>query len=291
VSIANSDRSGILVVNKDRGWTSHDVVAKVRRVAGLKRVGHAGTLDPMAEGVLPVLLGRATRLAELLQAGRKTYLATVSLGAATETDDAEGRVTEQMDVPPLSADAVSQVLQRFLGEQMQLPPRYSALKVNGERAYAVARRGDDVALAARSICVYDLQLRAFSPTQLELEVACSKGTYVRALARDIAAALGTVGHLSGLQRTQVGPFTLGDAHRMEELTADGLDQALLSPSRAVPDAPCIRVDDEQATRLRNGQPLPGIDLRSDIVWVYDRADRMICLAQADGMQVRPRLAL
>jgi tRNA pseudouridine55 synthase len=279
------------VVNKDRGWTSHDVVARVRRVAQQKRVGHAGTLDPMAEGVLPVLLGRATRLAELLQGGRKTYRAAVALGAATDTDDAEGSITERAEVPPLSIDAASHVLQRFLGDHLQTPPRYSALKVNGQRAYDVARRGGYVQLAPRLVHIYQLDLRSMSSDSLQIEVTCSKGTYVRALARDIGAALGTRGHLRALQRTRVGPFSLEDAHTVDELSTESLDRTLLSPSRAVPEAPCLHVDDDQAARLGNGQSLSGVDLCSDLVWVFDPADRVICLARAGEGQLRPRIAL
>jgi tRNA pseudouridine55 synthase len=267
------------------------VVARVRRLAGQARVGHAGTLDPLAEGVLPVLLGRATRLAEWIQAGEKTYRAVVCLGTSTETDDAEGGVTNVAAVPPLSTTGVSEVLARFEGEILQTPPSYSALKVGGRRAYAVARAGGEVDLAPRSITIHELRLVDWTATQLTLEVTCSKGTYIRALARDIAAALGTVGHLGGLTRTRVGPFSLDQAITLEQLAEHGVDTFLLSPSRAIPDAPTWSARDGEATRLVNGQPIAANGLRAEAVWVYDPDGWLVCLASADGVQLRPRLLL
>ena len=269
------------------------MVAKVRRLAGQKRVGHAGTLDPLAEGVLPVLLGRATRLAEVIQSGRKTYRAVVSLGSATETDDAEGAVIAREPIPPLDEPRLERVLSRFRGEIEQVPPKYSALKVGGQRAYAVARRGDAVDLAPRTITVDDIRLLEWTPTQLTIEVTCSKGTYIRALARDIAVALGTVGHMSALLRTRVGPFMLEDAVTIDALAARSLADALLPANRALPDAPIVRVAAvEEARRLANGQALPlEQNLRDETVWVYDPDGRLLCLASAAGDWLRPRLLL
>jgi tRNA pseudouridine55 synthase len=267
------------------------VVAKVRRLAGQKRVGHAGTLDPMAEGVLPILLGRATRLADYVQLGRKTYVATVQLGTATDTDDAEGTVIAQSSVPPLSEPRLEETLSAFRGEILQTPPQYSALKVAGQRAYAVARAGREVALAARPVTIDDLQVQIWSATELTLEVTCSKGTYIRALARDIAIALGTLGHLSALVRRRVGPFDLSDALTPDELASGGIDTAVLPASRAIPDAPAFSASSDQTTDLRNGRPLAANGLRADHVWVYDPSGLLVCLASADGTLLRPRLAL
>jgi len=291
VGIRSPDLTGILNVNKPKGWTSHDVVARVRRLAGQKRVGHAGTLDPLAEGVLPVLLGRATRLADFIQAGQKTYRAVVCLGVATETDDAEGAVISSVAVPPLSVRHLSETLARFEGEILQTPPRYSALKVAGRRAYAVARGGGDVDLAPRPVTVYDMALVGWTSGELTVDVTCSKGTYVRALARDIAAELGTVGYLGSLVRTRVGPFLLDDAVTLDQLAERGIEPFLLPASCAILDAPRYSADALQAARLANGQAASGAGLRAESVWVYDPDGLLVCLASADGTQLRPRLLL
>jgi tRNA pseudouridine55 synthase len=267
------------------------VVARVRRLAGQKRVGHAGTLDPMAEGVLPVLLGRATRLADFIQQGRKTYVATVQLGAATDTDDAEGSVVAESPIPQLSDAAIEVALERFRGDILQIPPQYSALKVAGRRAYAVARAGGEVDLVPRPITIDDLCLLGWSETELRLEVTCSKGTYIRALARDVAIALGTVGHLTALSRTQVGSFRLNDALTPDELAARGIGNALLPPTRALPDSSAYAANADEAARLANGQAVPIAGLRAEHVWVYDPSGPLVCLASADGTLLRPRLAL
>jgi tRNA pseudouridine55 synthase len=267
------------------------VVAKVRGLVAQKRVGHAGTLDPMAEGVLPVLLGRATRLADLIQQGRKTYTATAHLGSSTDTDDTEGTVIGEHPVPPLTEASIETALDRFRGEILQTPPQYSALKVAGRRAYAVARGGGAVELAPRPVCVYELRLLEWSPTELTLEVTCSRGTYIRALARDIAVEFGTLGHLTALVRTRVGPFRLDDALTLDEIASRGVDQAVLPASCALPDAPTYSATPDEALRLANGQTLATAGVCGASVWVYDPAGRLVCLAAGDGTLLRPRLAL
>ena len=285
------DLTGILNVNKPRGWTSHDVVARVRKLAGQRRVGHAGTLDPLAEGVLPVLLGRATRLAEFVQSGSKVYRAVVKLGEATETDDAEGETVSTKPVQELSESLLQQTLARFHGEILQTPPKYSALKVDGRRAYAVARSGADVLLAPRPVTIHDLRLLDWRANKLSLEVTCSKGTYIRALARDIAIALGTLGHLTTLIRTKVGPFELGDALSPDELASTGVDSAIVPASAALADSPGYTATSDEAARLANGQALPANGLHAEHVWVYDPSGLLVCLASADGTLLRPRIAL
>jgi tRNA pseudouridine55 synthase len=267
-------------------------VARVRKLSHQRRVGHAGTLDPLASGVLPVLLGRATRLMDLVQSGRKTYVTTVSLGSATETDDAEGAITATAPVPRLSAAALHAALAAFQGEILQTPPAYSALKVNGQRAYDLARRGAAVTLAPRSVTIDALFLLDFTPDTLTLEVTCSKGTYIRALARDIAQALGTVGHMSALRRTRVGPFTLERACTLDELADIGVESACLPASAAESDsaAPAVTVSPADAHRLSNGQALSTL-LRAERVWVYDPSVRLLCLATADGVHLKPLIQL
>jgi len=282
---------GILNLDKPAAWTSHDVVARVRRLAGQRRVGHAGTLDPAATGVLPVLLGRATRLVELIQAGRKTYQATVCLGAATTTDDAEGETIATAPVPTLSCEQVAGVLRRFEGTILQTPPRYSAIKVGGQRAYAVARRGDEPALQPRPVTIDALHLLACDPPTLCLEVHCGSGTYVRALARDLGAALGTLGHLTALVRTRVGPFGLEDAIRLDTLAERGVAAVLLAADQALPTAPRVDVTDAEAAQLANGRGVALDGLAAGDVWVYAPAGRLVCLGAADGTLLRSRVLL
>jgi tRNA pseudouridine55 synthase len=267
------------------------VVARVRRLARQKRVGHAGTLDPLASGVLPVLLGRATRLADFIQLGRKTYAATICLGTSTDTDDAEGRPLLQRPVPPLTAELIDGALGGFRGEILQTPPQYSALKVAGRRAYAVAREGGQVSLAARPVTVDELRLVDWSQAELRIEVTCSRGTYIRSLARDIGIALGTLAHMSRLIRTRVGPFGLDQAVGLDALQQTGVAAALLPPSRAIPDAPAYAASADQLVKIGNGQAIELDGLRAEAVWVYDPQNRVVCLASADGSRLRPRLAL
>jgi tRNA pseudouridine55 synthase len=268
------------------------VVARVRRLAGQKRVGHAGTLDPLAEGVLPILLGRATRLADYIQAGRKTYVADIELGTATETDDSEGAVVDQRAVPPITPFTLQATLDSFTGEILQTPPRYSALKVGGRRAYSLARAGDEVTLSPRPVTIDSLCLVSYTDATLTVEVTCSKGTYIRALARDIAASLGTVGHMSALTRTRVGPFDLSNALTIEDVARRSVKAALQSATGAIPDAATCIASTDALRAFANGQPIPlPAGLRAARVWVYDPDGHLIGLGAADGRVLRPRLAL
>ncbi|NJN67099.1 MAG: tRNA pseudouridine(55) synthase TruB [Chloroflexaceae bacterium] len=259
---------GFLNVNKPAGMTSHAVVARIRRVVGRSvKVGHAGTLDPAAMGVLPVALGQATRLIAYLADTRKGYRAAVCLGKTTTTDDAEGDVLEERPVPPLDHEALEAVLGRFRGEIMQVPPIYSALHHEGQRLYDLARRGQAVVLAPRPVTLYRLELeRDPDPAlahsvvpHLLLTVECSKGTYIRALARDIGEVLDCGGYLASLERTMVGPFTLDRAIPLAALLEQDdpawLAQALLPPETAVLDWPAVMLTPDRAGRIRNGQAI------------------------------------
>jgi tRNA pseudouridine55 synthase len=229
---------GILVVAKPPGPTSHDVVALVRRLSGTRRVGHGGTLDPFAGGVLPVFLGRATRVVEYHLADRKRYRATVCLGATSTTDDLEGELTP-VHGPPISREAVEAALPALTGRITQTPPAFSALKVGGRRAYALARAGQSVELRPREVDIDALELVSWDGAEEDrpiaiLDVACSAGTYVRALARDLGAALGSGAYLGALTRTASGPFTLGEAVALDDIRAaagqgSGQLAALLRP--------------------------------------------------------------
>lgn len=214
---ADSGLDGILLIDKPAGWTSHDVVARVRSLTRQRRIGHTGTLDPMATGLLVLCLGRATRLVEYLGGHDKRYSGTVELGFTTTTDDAEGEPVEQRPVPGLSSTVVESALAGFRGPILQRPPAYSALKVAGRRAYQLARSGEEVALAPRKVTVHALMGRVASPTQVAIDVVCSAGTYVRSLARDLGEALGCGGHLVALRRHSAGPFDIADAVTLEEL--------------------------------------------------------------------------
>ena len=254
---------GILVANKPAGPTSHDVVALVRRLAATKRVGHGGTLDPFASGVLPLFLGRATKVVEYHLGDSKGYLATICFGASSVTDDLEGELTP-VDGPAPSRDAVEAALGSFLGEVSQRPPAYSAVKVAGRRAYAMARAGETVELAERRVTIESLALESWDGSDPErpiaiVDVRCSAGTYVRALARDLGAAVGNAAYLGALIRTASGPFTLEQATPVDDLraaAADGVERlaALLLPVDAGLDGlPSVTVDAAALGAIVRGQ--------------------------------------
>ncbi len=253
--------SGLVIVAKSAGMTSHDVVARVRKIAKTKRVGHAGTLDPMATGVLVVGIEKATRLLGHLALTEKDYTATIRLGQSTMTDDAEG------DVLPSAADAVlastvtpdqlRAALADLTGEISQVPPKVSAIKVNGQRAYHLTRSGADPELKARTVTIWRLELLAVRPVgdlvDLDIEVTCSSGTYIRAIARDLGAALGTGGHLTALRRTRVGPYQLEAARTLEQL-AEQFEMIPLAKAAAAA-FPSLQLDERQARLLSHGARL------------------------------------
>jgi tRNA pseudouridine55 synthase len=252
---------GLVIVDKPAGMTSHDVVSRMRRIAGTRRVGHAGTLDPMATGVLVIGVERATRLLGHLALTEKAYDATIRLGVTTVTDDAEGDVVSSTDASAVADDAVATAVAELTGDIEQVPSAVSAIKVDGKRAYARVRSGEDVALAARPVTVsrFDVLGRRPGPAgtvDLDVTVECSSGTYVRALARDLGAALGVGGHLTALRRTRVGPFDLGVARTLESLAEE---PTVIGLSTAVDTAfPRRDVTAEEAARLSYGGRLaPG----------------------------------
>ena len=209
--------SGVLPIDKPLGWTSFDVVAVARRSLGAKRVGHGGTLDPLATGVLPLLVGGATKFADRLHTASKVYAALVTFGQETATDDREGAATREAELPAVSRDELDSMLEAFRGPQAPVPPAYAAVKVDGRRAYARARSGETVELSARSVTVERLAIASWEPPDLRLLVVCSTGTYIRSLARDIGRAAGSAAHLGGLRRLAVGALTIEDAQTVERL--------------------------------------------------------------------------
>jgi tRNA pseudouridine55 synthase len=281
---------GLLVVDKPGGITSRDAVDRAQRwFPRSTRVGHAGTLDPLATGVLVLCVGTATRLTEYVQRMAKTYRAGILLGARSDTDDADGTVTTVPVERPPDLDAVRACLQGFLGQIEQIPPAYSAAHVTGRRAYDLARRGEEVELRPRAVQIHAIELLAYSYPRLELEVTCSKGTYIRSLARDLGERLGCGGLIETLRRTRIGPFHADDALTLDADAAAARGR-LLPVSAAVSELPRVSVTAPQAARLRQGQevPLSGVDMglqggeEGAEVAVFDPAGVLVAVGRAEA---------
>lgn len=280
---------GLVVVDKRPGWTSHDVVARVRRLAGTQRVGHAGTLDPMATGVLVVGVGRATRLLGHLALTDKAYDATIRLGVSTATDDAEGPVVGRVPARDVPEGAVRAAVAALTGELLQVPPAVSAIKVAGRRSYARARAGEAVVHAPRPVTVSEFTVHAVRPVGellgVDVSIVCSTGTYVRALARDLGAALGVGGHLTALRRTRVGPYTLADARSLDALAAAFTVEPLAEAvRRAFPVRP---VSAEQARVVAHGGSLPATGLGPAPVGVFGPGGELLALLEERGDLAHP----
>ena len=248
-----TDESGLVVVDKPGGMTSHDVVARVRRLAGTRKVGHAGTLDPMATGVLVLGVNRATRLLGHLMLTEKSYDATIRLGVTTTTDDAEGEVVSTTATDDLDEAEVRRVLAGFVGEIDQVPSAVSAIKVGGKRAYQRVREGEQVELQSRRVTIHALTVLEVSGPDVRISVRCSSGTYIRAIARDAGAGLGVGGHLTALRRTAVGEFGLDRAHTLDELADEFAMLPIAEAARSTFDA--VDLDEEQARDVRFGRAL------------------------------------
>jgi tRNA pseudouridine55 synthase len=248
--------NGWLILDKPVGVTSTHAVSRLKRIFNAKKAGHAGTLDPLASGILPVAFGEATKTVPFVQDGEKAYRFTVRWGAETDSDDSEGAITRTSDERPAS-DQIAALLPRFIGTIMQTPPAYSAIKINGERAYDLARDGEEVNLAPRPVTIHALDLVRTDENEAVLEAQCGKGTYVRAIARDLGRLLGCFGHVVALRRTRVGPFTEEDSVTLAELEAEDAQpfDELLSVEAGLSEVTCIVVDRDGAARLRRGQSL------------------------------------
>jgi tRNA pseudouridine55 synthase len=275
---------GFLNVDKPRGPTSHDVVAGVRRLlrgkAKRTKVGHAGTLDPFADGVLVVCVGAATRLAEYVQSTHKRYAAEIILGATSTTDDPEGNITQTPEAAPPDERAVREAAARFVGVIRQAPPAHSAVHVAGRRAYKLARGGEEVALPARRVEVHSLEVVSYAWPAVRLEVCCGAGTYIRALARDLGRALGVGAYCSALTRTEVGPFTLEAAVPPGELR---LDRDLVAPREGLRHLPAVTLDPNRARSLRLGQAVEADlpDGTGDVL-VLDEEGGLIAVGRIDA---------
>lgn len=280
---------GLVIVDKPSGFTSHDAVARLRRILGTRKIGHAGTLDPMATGVLVCGVGRATKLLGHLSLTTKAYTATIRLGVTTSTDDAEGEVLATAAADDVSDAAIAEAMAALTGDIQQVPSAVSAIKVNGRRAYALARAGQQVELRPRPVTVSAFVLHARRGNDLDVTVECSAGTYVRALARDLGAALGVGAHLTALRRTRVGPFSIEQARTLSDLEA--APELSLDLDAAVALAfPRRELDPAQAAAIRNGRPLPPAGI-AGTYGVFDDSGRALALVAERGGRARPVVVL
>jgi tRNA pseudouridine55 synthase len=288
--------NGILNINKPTGMTSHDVVAKVRKLLKQRRVGHAGTLDPAARGVLPICVGQATRVAEYLSESGKAYQATIIFGTVTDTYDSEGSIMRTASVQDLTLAKIEAILPAMLGEQMQVPPRYSAIKLQGQPAYKRARAGEEVAMEPRPIIIYQLEIIDWQPSQpptLRLAIECSKGTYIRSLAYDLGEQAGCGAYLGGLVRTRSGPFPLSESITLEQLAeaaARGtIEQFLFPADKAIEHYPALRLDEAMTERVRHGNAFrveeqTGVLHEQSLARVYDDKGQFVAIAEWNAEQ-------
>jgi tRNA pseudouridine55 synthase len=281
--------NGLVIVDKPAGWTSHDVVGKLRRLAGTRRVGHAGTLDPMATGVLIIGVDKATRLLGHLALTEKSYDAVIRLGQSTNTDDAEGEITATAPAAGVTEEELRAAVAGLTGPIEQIPPQVSAIKVDGRRAYKRVRDGEEVALKARKVTVYDFALGdlryAGDVLDVSATVTCSSGTYIRALARDLGAALGVGGHLCYLRRTRVGPYDLSQARTIEQLTEE---LTVLPLADAVSAAfPRLDVSTEDARRIAHGGRLGATGLGPGPIGVFGPDGTLLALMEEHGPVAKP----
>ncbi len=298
---------GIINVYKEPGYTSHDVVAIVRKVLGGCKVGHTGTLDPEAEGVLPVCIGKATKFADYVQASQKSYRAHVHLGVTTDTQDMTGRILEKRPVN-VSPQAIQDALAAFTGDIQQIPPMYAAIKVNGQKLYELARKGVEVERKPRSVTIYRLSVLEFLPEEdcFVMDVTCSKGTYIRALCDDIGKHLGCGAAMGRLVRTASGRFTLENSFKLEALknaiAANGLADILLPVEQALPAYEQLTVPEQWDKRLANGNPLPlpallqtlttALTLQTgDKLWVYNSLGQLAGLFEVQPATLHPLVVL
>jgi len=271
---------GIVIVDKPAGWTSQDVTAKLRGVFQTRRIGHGGTLDPMATGVLPVFVGRATRGVEFFEHAEKTYETVLRLGLLTDTEDITGTVLEEKPVC-VSEAAVKAVLEQFKGEIQQIPPMYSAIKINGQKLVDLARKGKEVERKSRTITIFSLDFLGMTGNDVRLRVHCSKGTYIRTLCKDIGNALGCGGCMAALRRISTGSYTEAEAIALSELvTSENPAQYLHSVDTLFAQYPAVTLTPKQALRTRNGNSF-SIDLADGTYRAYDQNGEFLMLAKAE----------
>ena len=262
--------NGIVIINKSKGYTSHDIVAKVKKITG-EKVGHTGTLDPLATGVLPLLIGKGTLCSKYLMNHDKTYKVILKLGIKKSTGDEEGEILQEksVDKNSLEEQNVNNVLNSFLGEQEQIPPIYSAIKVDGKKLYEYARKGQEVEIKPRKITIYAIRLLKIDEEKKEIqfEVSCSKGTYIRSLCEDIAKKMGTIGYMKELQRTQVGTFTIEQSILVEDLTKETIEEHIITIEDLFKESENIELNERKLQLFLNGVKL-SFDLKDGIYKIY-----------------------
>ncbi len=280
---------GVLKVNKPVGPTSHDVVYRCRRILGREtKVGHTGTLDPFASGVLVIVTGQATRLARYLQATEKEYIAEVRLGQETDTCDREGRIVAEKPVPSLSERDTESALQRFRGPIQQIPPMYSAVKINGKRLYKLARKNETIERPPRDVEIFSLDLVEETENRLKLKIICSSGTYIRSLAHDLGLNMGCGAHLSSLVRTRSGPFTISETLTLDELKKD--PRAALVPMHCLlPEIPSIEINRNEARLVRDGRPLPGKTASERSEYRLTHHGELVSISLCHGELLHPKI--
>lgn len=285
--------SGVLVIDKPIGYTSHDIVQIVRRGTHIRRAGHTGTLDPRASGVLVVLLGPAVRLSEYVSASKKRYQAVIQLGANTDTYDSEGVITDTFDVN-VTEDEFEEALETFVGEIEQVPPPYSAVKVRGRKAYDMARKGETVELDPRNVTIFSMDLLEWAPPEVVVDVFCSSGTYVRSLAYDLGAQLGCGAHLVGLRRTKSGQFTLRNAIPLQKLRESFEQntwyQYLIPAAEALSDWHTLELDDETVDLVIHGHRIPAEDGSPEFARAITQQGELVALMelQAEDNEWQPK---
>lgn len=274
--------NGILIINKEKGCTSHDIVYKVKKIFN-EKVGHTGTLDPLAEGVLPILIGKGTLCSKYLINHDKKYIVNLALGQKTETADLEGKIIEEKNIPDksLTQSKIEKVLKSFIGKQQQMPPIYSAIKVNGKKLYEYARKGQNVEIKPREIEIYDIKLMNIDAQkkQIQFEVFCGKGTYIRSLCEDIAEKLETVGYMESLKRIQVGDFKIEDSSKIQELEENKedtkyLESKIISVEEIFKNKEKIKLDDKKMQLFLNGVKITQ-NQENDIYRIYDKNEKFI----------------
>lgn len=270
---------GIIIINKPSGCTSHDIVSKIRKKLNIKKVGHTGTLDPLATGVLPILLGNATKLSKYLINHDKKYIATIKLGVKTDTADIEGIVLEKQEVPQISEKQIIEVLDSCIGKQKQIPPMYSAIKVKGKKLYEYARNGENIEVEPRDIEIYNIELIQYKDNNIKFKVACSKGTYIRSLCENIAQKLNTVGTMLELKRTQVGIFKIEEAAELEELLTNGINEEnLITTEKLFAKRPKVILNQNQLKSFLNGVKLK-TENEDGIYRIYAETNNFIGLGE------------
>lgn len=271
--------NGIIIIDKPSGKTSHDMVYAVRRMTGIKKVGHTGTLDPMATGVLPVCVGSATKAADMLTLSDKAYVAELVLGKTTDTQDAEGKTLTECEVKVTEAE-IRKAVNSFVGEIEQIPPMYSAVKQNGKKLYELARKGIEVERKSRRVTIHSIDILEINGTHVTIDVSCSKGTYIRTLCEDIGKKLNVGAYMNTLRRTKTGCFTIDESHTIEEIEKEGVEKFLIPVDRMFTEYPALILNEKQVKSVVNGVQMTYRSGHEGQAYrVYDSENRFLCISE------------